>query len=102
MYSMSRSLDKIAGFQENEYSGKIANLVIEVQKEAQFQLETMESDELRERKLIHLQTLEHECGQLLEQANSALHGYNRKHVKDYDHYKALVSEANFWYQSQQV
>lgn len=100
--SMSRSLDKIAGFQENEYSGKIANLVIEVQKEAQFQLETMESDELRERKLIHLQTLEHECGQLLEQANSALHGYNRKYVKDYDHYKALVSEANFWYQSQQV
>ncbi len=100
--SMSRSLDKIAGFQENEYSGKIANLVIEVQKEAQFQLETMESDELRKRKLIHLQTLEHECGQLLEQANSALHGYNRKHVKDYDHYKALVSEANLWYQSQQV
>lgn len=100
--SMAHTLDKIAGFQENEYSGKIVNLMIEVQKESRFQLETMESDELRNRKLVHLQALEHECGQLLEQANSTLHGFNRKHVKDYEQYKAMVSEASFWYQSQQT
>ncbi len=100
--SMARTLDKIAGFQENEYSGKIVNLMIEVKKESTFQLETMENDELRNRKLVHLQALEHECGQLLEQANSTLHGFNRTHVKDYEQYNNMVSEASFWYQSQQT
>ncbi len=100
--SMAHTLEKIAGFQENEYSGKIVNLMIEVQKESTFQLETMESDELRNRKLVHLKALEHECGQLLEQANSTLHSFNRKHVKDYEQYKNMVSEASFWYQSQQT
>ncbi len=100
--AMTHSLDKIVGFQEDEYRGKIVNLMIEVQKESKFQLETMESDELRNRKLVHLQALEHECGQLLEQANSTLHGFNRKHVKDYEQYNTMISEANFWYQSQQT
>ncbi len=100
--SMAHTMEKIAGFQENEYSGKIINLMIEVQKESSFQLESMESDELRNRKLVHLQALEHECGQLLEQANSTLQSFNRKRVKDYEEYKKMISEASFWYQSQQA
>lgn len=100
--SMAHTLDKISDFQENEYSGKIVNLMIEVKKESTFQLETMETDDLRNQKLIHLQALEHECGQLLEQANSTLHGFNRKHINDYGQYNTMVAEANLWYQSQQA
>lgn len=100
--SMAHDLEKVVDFNENEYSGKIVNLLIEVQKEASFQLETMENEELRNRKLIHLQSLEHECGELLEQANSALHGINRKRVNDYEQYNTMIPEANFWYQSQQT
>lgn len=72
--SINASIDRIADFQETEYKRKVLALVAEMQKASTFQMETMESDELRNRELLHLRTLEHECAELLGQANLSIQG----------------------------
>ena len=93
---------KIADFQNNEYKSKVYALVAEVQKCATFQIETLENEELRNRELAHLKNLEHECAQLLGQANLALQGFTDNKGLDYEKYEKIVSEANSWYQYQQI
>ena len=77
-------------------------LVAEVQKCATFQIETLENEELRNRELAHLKNLEHECAQLLGQANLALQGFTDNKSLNYEKYEKIVSEANSWYQYQQI
>jgi hypothetical protein len=93
---------KIADFQNNEYKSKVYALVAEVQKCATFQIETLENEELRNRELAHLKNLEHECAQLLGQANLAIQGFTDNKGLDYEKYEKIVSEANSWYQYQQI
>ena len=100
--SISDGIDKIADFQNNEYKSKVYALVAEIQKISTFQLETMENDELRNRELLHLQNLEHECAQLLGQANITLQTYSQKADLEYKQYEKYVREANSWYQYQQL
>jgi len=93
---------KIADFQNIEYKGKVYALIAEVQKASTFQLETMENNELRNRELLHLKNLEHECAELLGQANLTIQRYAEKKVLDYDKYEKLVGEAQLWLQYQQT
>lgn len=93
---------KIADFQNNEFKSKVYALVAEVQKCATFQIETLENEELRNRELAHLKNLEHECAQLLGQANLAIQGFTDNKGLDYEKYEKIVSEANSWYQYQQI
>ena len=93
---------KIADFQNNEYKSKVYALVAEVQKCSTFQIETLENAELRNRELAHLKNLEHECARLLGQANLTLQGFTDNKGLDYAKYEKLVSEANSWYQYQQI
>ena len=102
LQTITDGLDKISSFQNNEYKSKIYALVAEIQKYATFRLEIMENDEVRNRELMHLRDLEHECAQLLGQANLTLQGYAEKTGLDYDAYEKQVGEANIWYQYQQV
>ena len=76
--SITNSMDRIAGFQDNEYKSKVYALVAEIQKISTFQIETMENEELRTRELAHLKNLEHECAHLLGQANLTLQDYAKK------------------------
>ena len=99
---ISDGISKIADFQDNEYKSKVFALVAEVQKISTFQLETMENDELRNRELAHLKNLEHECAQLLGQANLAIQGFTKNRDIDYSKYEGMVSDVNTWYQYQQV
>lgn len=100
--SITDGMDKIAGFQDNEYKSKVYALVAEIQKCSTFQVETMENEELRNRELAHLKNLEHECAQLLGQANLTLQDYAKKSGLDYEKYEKYVGEANSWYQYQQI
>ena len=99
---INNELDKIATFQDKEYQSRIYALVAEVQKCSQFQVEIVENEELRKRELDHLKNLEHECAQLLGQANLTLKEYEKKKGLDYSGYEKLVSEAQTWYQYQQI
>ena len=72
MDAISGDVNRIACFQDNEFRSKVYALVAEIQKCSSFRLETIENEELRERELVHLDSLRHECIQLLGQANLSL------------------------------
>ena len=99
---INNELYKIATFQDKEYQSRIYALVAEVQKCSQFQVEIVENEELRKRELDHLKDLEHECAQLLGQANLTIKDYEKKKGLDYSSYEKLVAEAQTWYQYQQI
>lgn len=100
--SITNEVDKIASFQDMEFRSKVFALVADVHKSATFQTVIMESDELRNRELAHLKSLEHECAQLLGQANLMLEGFTKKTSLDYEGYEKNVSEANMWFQYQKA
>lgn len=95
-------LERISAFQDREYESRVYALVAQVQKCSQFQVETLESEELRKRELDHLKSLEDACAQLLGQANLTLKEYEKKTGLDYAGYEKLVAEAQVWYQYQQI
>lgn len=99
---ITAGIEKIADFQEKEFKSKVYALVAEVQKSSTFQVETMENNELRNRELTHLKSLEHECAQLLGQANLSLQEITGKKNLDYAEYEKLISKAEIWYQYQQI
>lgn len=99
---ITAGIEKIADFQEKEFKSKVYALVAEVQKSSTFQVETVENDEIRNRELTHLKSLEHECAQLLGQANLSLQEITGKSNLDYDEYEKLIGEAETWYQYQQI
>lgn len=99
---ITAGIEKIADFQEKEFKSKVYALIVEVQKSSTFQVETVENDELRNRELSYLKSLEHECTQLLGQANLSLREITGKQDLDYDEYEKLIGEAETWYQYQQI
>jgi hypothetical protein len=99
---ISDGIAKIVDFQNNRYKSKVYALVAEIQKCATFQIETIENEGLRNRELAHLKNLEHECAQLLGQANLTLQGFTNNKDLDFEKYEKLVSDANSWYQYQQI
>lgn len=99
---INRGIEKIENFQKNEFKSKVYALVAEIQKTSTFQIETMENDELRNRELSHLKSLEHECAQLLGQANLSLQEITGKKDLEYSAYEDLINEAEIWFQYQQV
>lgn len=99
---INAGIEKIADFQQTEFKSKVYALVAEVQKSSTFQVETIENDELRNRELSHLKSLEHECAQLLGQANLSLQEISGKKGLDYDTYEKKIGEAESWFQYQQI
>ncbi|SCX09667.1 hypothetical protein SAMN02910339_01379 [Lachnospiraceae bacterium YSD2013] len=99
---INKGIEKIVDFQQNEFKSKVYALVAEVQKSSTFQVETIENDELRNRELSHLKSLEHECAQLLGQANLSLKDISGKEGLDYDAYEKKIGEAERWFQYQQI
>lgn len=95
-------IEKIADFQEKEFKSKVYELVAETQKSSTFQVETMENNELRNRELTHLKSLEHECAQLLGQANLSLQEIAGKKNLDYAEYEKLIGKAETWSQYQHI
>ena len=65
-------------------------------------MEIIENDELRNRELTHLRTLEHECSELLGQANITLQDFSKKKEISYKDYEKSVAATNKWFQYQQI
>lgn len=99
---ISSGIEKIADFQQNEFKSKVYALVAEAQKASTFQLETIENNDLRNRELSHMKALEHECAQLLGQANLSLQDISDNTDVDYNEYEKLIGEAEIWFQYQQI
>ncbi|WP_029319425.1 hypothetical protein [Butyrivibrio sp. AE3004] len=99
---INAGIEKIVDFQQNEFKSKVCALVAEVQASSTFQVETMENDELRNRELIHMKSLEHECAQLLGQANLSLQEITEKKGLDFDTYEKKIVEAENWFKYQQI
>ncbi len=99
---INAEIEKIADFQQTEFKSKVYALVAEVQKSSTFQVETIENDELRNRELSHLKSLEHECAQLLGHANFSLQDISGKKGLEYDAYEKKIGEAENWFQYQQI
>ena len=99
---INSGIERISDFQQNEYKSKVYALVAEIQKSSLFQVETVENEDLRNRELAHLKTLEHECAQLLGQANLSLQQISERHHQDYEDYEKNISQAETWIQYQHV
>lgn len=99
---INEGLGKISSFQDNEYLSKIYAIIAEIQTCSQFRVEIIENDDQRNRELDHLKRLEHECAELLGQANLTLKGFEKKTGLNYPDYEKLVTEAEKWYQYQQI
>lgn len=100
--NISAEIQKIADFQQKEFTSEIYVLVAEVHKSSTFQVETIENDEIRNRELINLKSLEHKCAQKLGHANLALQDISNKNDLSYDDYEKQINEADFWFQHQQI
>lgn len=100
--SVEKGIDKIAEFQDVEYQSRVHALIAAVRKSSAFRLEVMESDELRQRELGYLKERENECSQLLAQANIMLEKIATRKGLDFEGYGSAVTEANTWYQYQQI
>lgn len=99
---ISDGVKQIADFLNNEFKSRVYALVAEVQKYSTFRMEIMENKELLNRQLELLGKLEHECSQLLCQANLELQDVVKKPCSDYAEYEKAVSKAQVWYQYQQI
>ena len=99
---ISDKLDKVISYQSAEIKGKIQALVLEIQKASVFQYETLQNDEVRNRELIHLKSLEHECSELLGQVNAMLQKIVSKADMKYKDYKGKVHDASEWIEYQQI
>lgn len=95
-------IEKITSFQESEFRSKVYALVAEAQKISTFQVETVENHELRTRELSHLRNLEHECVELLGQANLSLQEISGKQGLDFKGYEKATEDGELWYQYQQI
>ena len=99
---INEEISRIANFQDNEFKSKVYALTAAIQKCSTFQLEIMDNDELRNRELIRLDNLEHECTELLGQANLMLNEYSQRSNLKYGDYEKSVYDANSWFQYQQI
>ena len=99
---LGSTIEKITSFQQSEFRSKVYALVAEIQKISTFQVETLENHELRARELSHLRSLEHECVELLGQANLSLQEISSKHESDFKSYEGAISQAESWYDYQQI
>lgn len=99
---ISGKVSNISDFLDNEYKGKVISLLAAVKNIASFQVETIENDEDRKRDLDKLDRLEEKCCELLGQASLSLGDYVKKDPKNPKEYEQLVSEANKWFQYQQI
>ncbi len=102
LIEINQEIGKISAFQDDEYLGKLLSIIAEIQTISQFKLEIIDNENQRNRELDRLQKLEHECVQLLGQANSKLKRFENQTSLDYSDYEKQVAEAEKWYQYQQV
>ncbi|MCS5465282.1 hypothetical protein NWO25_16360 [Enterococcus lactis] len=69
LQTMNKSISEIGDFQQREFKSKIFSLITRVGKISKFSSDILENDELRNRMLHSLDSIEGEVTQLLQQVN---------------------------------
>lgn len=99
---LNDGVEKIGGFQDNEYRSKVQSLVSHIQSITNFQVEIIDNDELRLSKIYQLDDLEMECTQLLGQANITLAKFTEKTDIKYSKYEEVINEVQQWHNYQSI
>ena len=99
---VSEGINRIESFQDNEFRSKVFALVVEVKEKTEFNSEIIENEEMIKSEYIHLKALEHECIELLGQANLTIADFAKKKELDFNAYKEEVQRAQTWYEYQQT
>lgn len=99
---ISEGIDRIESFQEDEYRSKVFALVAQVKKTSEFNSEIIDNKQLINRELTHLDELEHECIELLGQANIAIVKISEKKGLDFKTYEEEIKRTQTWYEYQQI
>lgn len=95
--TISKGISRIADFQDNEYRSKVFALLTQIKKISSFKAEILENDELRATEISKLNNFEHQCIELLGQANLTIAGYSKKVNLDFDNYEKELPEVHNWY-----
>lgn len=94
---ISKGIDQIQSFQDNEYRSRVFSLVAHVKRISNFQSEILENDELRISKIYQLDSLEKDCAELLGQANLALADFTNMNKLSYKEYEKVIAKVQKWY-----
>lgn len=95
-------IGKNSNFQNNEFRSRVFSLVAHAKTIADFQIEILENDELRQSKISQLDSLEEECTKLLGQANLTLVDFTKKNDLDFETYEKELKVAQQWYMYQKT
>lgn len=93
--SIERGISTITSLLERKYKSEVLALVTAVKRASDFSYETLASDELRNRELIKLDSLEHKCAELIAQTNLAIMETKKNAFEgklDYEKYEGTVKE----------
>ncbi len=94
------AITKVSDFQDSEYQSKVMALCAQISKMSHFREEIIDNDALCRRELTKLADYEHECIELIGQANIALSKASSSPLTNYENYESNLKEMAKWYQYQ--
>lgn len=94
---ISDGISRIANFQDNEYKSKVFALIAQIKKISSFQADILDNYELRTSEIDNLNDWEHECMELLGQANLTIVGFARENELNFSEYEERLPEIQNWY-----
>lgn len=93
---ITQKISRITDFQNNEFMSKVFALVSQIKNMSEFQVEIMDNRELRIYDLAKLDTLEHECIELLGQTNKTITDFTSNKTETYEEYQNTFVEIQKW------
>lgn len=101
--SMNKNLTEIGDFQQREFKSKIFSLIARVGKISKFSSDIIENEELRNRQLHSLDSIEGKVIQLLQQVNITIDELSSNNEKlDFKTYSEKIHELNTLFNYQKV
>ncbi|MDT2643597.1 topoisomerase IV [Enterococcus dongliensis] len=95
LQTMNKSISGIGDFQQREFKSKIFSLITRVGKISKFSSDILENDELRNRMLHSLDSIEGEVTQLLQQVNITIDDLSTHNKQiDFKTYSEKINEFN--------
>lgn len=94
---IANSVSEITAFQNNEYNSKVSVLIDKIQHMISFQSEILDNPNIRNSKIIQLNSLEEKCEELLKQAGLSLKKSMLLDIQDYTSYESELTKMHNWY-----
>lgn len=100
--SVQNGIDKISNFQDNDYKGRVLQVITDTLDTSEFQCEIIECEDVRKVKLNSLEIDKKECKRLIGHANESIKTLLKINSKDYQSYINNMKEIEKWYKYQQM